>query len=124
MMAVNLMLPLGAVVLAAWYPRVRVALPGGLLVGAAFIVERIAEFNPLFWQWTGKFIAGRTHPVSVVAMIGCALLASFAAMLVSPFRRVGLADQHLRCPRCGYLMAGLTSDGCPECGHGVSVVSG
>jgi hypothetical protein len=124
MIAVNLLLPLGAIALAVWYPRVRIAFPGGLLAGAAFIIERIAESNPSFWQWTLKYVGLHMHPVSVVAAIGSAILASVTAMIVSPFRRVGLADQHLRCPRCGYLMSGLTSAGCPECGHGTSVVSG
>ena len=122
--AVNFLLPLGAFLVAIWYPRVRAAIPGGLLVGAGFIVERIAEVNPAVWNWSPKFVALHTHPISVAASVGCAIVGAIAATLVKPFRRVGLADQHLRCPVCGYLMTGLPSAGCPECGNAMTVVAG
>ena len=111
----NLILPAAAVVLAVAYPRLRTALPGALLLTLGMVAGAMLRAQPRFWLWTPGILPALTHPVQVPATIAYAVLGGAAAMAVRPWRRVGLPDEAQRCG-CGYLMTGLESGRCPECG--------
>src|ERR1043165_2285095 len=114
--AINLALPLVAAAIAGWYPRVRTAMAGAALLMAGFVLVRMLIEQPRFWMWTPSLLAYTTSPIQVAATVGYAIIGTLVALAVSPWRRVGLPDAHLRC-ECGYLLAGLESATCPECGR-------
>jgi hypothetical protein len=112
--AINVLLPLAAAVLALAFPRFRTALVGAVLLNAAFVLTRLLFIDPRFWGWTPGSVLNRISPFHVAATIGCMAVGGFVVAVVRPWRRVGLADEHLRCA-CGYLLTGIESPTCPEC---------
>jgi hypothetical protein len=49
--AVNLFMPLGAVLITAAYPRLRTALPGAVLLTLGWIAARMFYSEPRPWEW-------------------------------------------------------------------------
>ncbi|MBI5865569.1 MAG: hypothetical protein HZB38_13885 [Planctomycetes bacterium] len=114
MVIVNLILPALFVGLSAIYPDWRVAL-GGTLLGSLLFLLLTGHRGSLSSQYLVTFIRSM-RPVLFVACIAYHVLAFGTAMLVSRFRRVGEPPHPQACPQCGYLMIGLPSQRCPECG--------
>lgn len=116
--AVNVLLPLATLIVSVWYPRVLIAVVGGVLVAGFFALTRVTAFNWRAWEWTPGFVAGRTSPIEVAAGVGCAAVGVITATVVNMFRRVGYSPR--LCGKCGYEMEGLEGAVCPECGAGVA----
>lgn len=114
--AINLLLPLGAVGLAFAYPSRRVAAGGGVLLTAGYVLGTAFRSDPRFWLWTPAMLPQITHPVQLPATLAYVLIGVGVAWAVRGWRRVGLADAHLRCRACGYLLVGVPGPRCPECG--------
>lgn len=113
---INLVLPLAAVAMAIWYPRIRTAISGAVLLMAGFVLVRMLIEQPRVWTWTPALVANKTSPIHVAATVGYMAVSGLAAAVIGPWRRVGLPDEDQRCP-CGYLLSGLESANCPECGR-------
>lgn len=115
----NVLYPLGIIACAIWFPRVWLVPLGALLALIAFTVTRGVRHDWHVWLWPPGFLFQQIlHPVIVVGSVVSVGLGMGAAALIRPWRRVGLPDEHERCPACGYLLRGVTSGRCPECGAG------
>ncbi len=122
---VNLVLPIGSLLLGFMYPRVRVALTGVLLLFGSFWVARVMGQEPRLWLWRPVDLARWTHPIFLLAMFLSLLAGVFGCGLAHAMgRRVGLPDWKERCCHCGYLITGLPTSICPECGGRISGATG
>jgi len=113
---VNILMSVFAVVAAFFYPRIWTAWLGGFLGSAAFYfgMRLVQSPNVTTWSAKGSFLG--VHPILVAACLGYGVLGTLTSVTVRPWRIVGLADAHLRCKSCGYLLIGLGGPKCPECG--------
>jgi hypothetical protein len=107
--AVHAILPLTAV--AVWHPAGFTAALGGVLTYAALALGGLAVQWPQFWQWSPSTAVTLAHPILPV---GALASAGLAALVVSPWRVVGLPPDPARCPGCGDARGELPR--CPECG--------
>lgn len=119
----NLIYPALIVAVAVWHPRGRLVLPGALLSLLAFTALRMAWRDIRVWEWSPDLFAQTVHPVIVAAAIVAAMIGAAVCAALRGVRRVGIADAHLRCSACGYLVrtaeAGqciASVDHCPKCG--------
>lgn len=119
---VNIAMPVLVVTLAAVYPRLSVVLAGTLLATFAFLVTLGLQAPPLNAAWLRNLL-GQMGPILVVACVAYHALAAGTVVVLRPFRRVGHPPDPAACCNCGYLLIGLPSDQCPECGrrHSVSI---
>jgi len=120
MIAVNILMPLSAIAIAAAYSRFWTAILGGVLITSGWVLARLfwAEHDPL--KWNLSLLLNMTGPILVVATAGYVVLGAAAVALVRNFRRVGLEDAADRCETCGYSLTGLRVGPCPECGADIS----
>jgi len=115
--AVNVLLPLGTLLVSLWHPRILIAALGGPLLVFCFVFVRLLLIEPRFWSWSVPFIVNRTSPIELAAAVACSVVGAVSALAISPWRRVGLPDQADRCPTCGYLLRNIEDPLCPECGR-------
>ncbi len=113
--AVNIAMPVLVISLAAVYPRLGVVLAGTFLATLVFLITRGLNAPPLNAGWL-RSLLGQMGPILVVASIAYHLLAAGTVAVLRPFRRVGHPPDPKACS-CGYVLIGLTSDRCPECGR-------
>ena len=111
---VNLVLPVLALLVTAWYPRRLTAALGGPLTYGGFALGKTLRQTPRFWQWTWGTAASFSHPVLVVGAVVVALLGVGLAQALRSWRRVGVPHDPGACPACGYQRGVLAV--CPECG--------
>ncbi|MCE9619532.1 MAG: hypothetical protein K8R92_06455 [Planctomycetes bacterium] len=118
--AVNLMLPAAAVVMAACFPKLRTAAASGILVVLGFTLARMMHFDLRPWAWNMEFVKSHTSPILVGAAIGCSVLAVIAALIAGNFRRVGAPPHSPSCAACRHALAAHAEapvpSHCPECG--------
>lgn len=119
----NLVYPALIVAVATWHPRARLVPLGAVLSLLAFTAVRMAWRDIRIWEWSPDLFAQTIHPVIVMGTIVAAIVAAIVCVGLRGVRVVGVADAHLRCGRCGYLVRTLGSerpiaseDKCPECG--------
>lgn len=112
---VNLAMPALIVALAAWRPRVWVALLGAFLATAALLVTATRTIPVPTRAFIESSVRGM-GPVLVVAIVAYHVLAVITVFAVSPWRRVGVAPPDDGCKTCGYSQKGLMGERCPECG--------
>ena len=89
-----------------------------VVLGAIMTSGAIVGLNALMtWIFTGMTLSGH------VTLLMFGLLFLFVggayAWTWSYMQQRYHATRGLRCPDCGYLIIGLTSDRCPECGMGL-----
>src|SRR5690349_12228207 len=60
LVAINLALPLAAILVAAAYPRLWTALVGGPLLAGAFVLTRLLWQDWHLWVWSFNWIAAKT----------------------------------------------------------------
>lgn len=114
--SVNFILPCVVAFAAFCYPRIRVAAMGGVLVFAGYVLVGLLRREPQPWKWTMPFVASTLNPIFVVASVSYVLLAATIAAWTKQYRRVGSEEDRHRCPACKYLLVGVPSGVCPECG--------
>lgn len=122
----NLIYPAAVIAVAVWYPRLRLIPPGAVLSLVGFTAVRMAWRDIRFWNWTPDLFLSTVHPIIVAGTVVAAMVAAGACLALRGIRRVGIADAHLRCGACGYLVrkaaAGEPIAGraqCPECGAAI-----
>src|SRR6185369_8965468 len=57
--AVNVLLPLGTLLVSLWHPRILIAALGGPLLVFCFVFVRLLIIEPRFWSWSVPFIVNR-----------------------------------------------------------------
>ncbi len=111
---INIALPSIIVGLAAFYPRLKVALGGTFLASLAFFLAvglgPAMITPPLF-----KPLLNSLGPIATVAFVIYHLLAAGAVVVVRMWRRVGSPPDPMACTNCGYQLVGLAEPRCPEC---------
>lgn len=113
---VNLVLPASVVLVTAWYPRVRTACAGAVLVTLGFVVGELLRSDWHFWAWPLNFALKLAHPMLVAGTVVECVIGSAVALAVARFRRVGVPEDPSLCKGCGYSLVGLEERLCPECG--------
>lgn len=116
-LGINILLPASALLIAAWYPRVRTAWLGALLLSTMIVVGSLFWQDWRFWHWQLAEIRTLTNPILVVGCVAYGVIGTVTAFFASAFRRVGLAPDPARCETCGYSRGSLPV--CPECGSGL-----
>lgn len=114
MLLVNIALPIWVAALSLFYPSFRTALGGTFAMVIAFLAATGQIPLPRSSDWL-YVIVHRMNPIMFVACVCYHLvaLASVGAMRV--VRRVGYPPDPNVCENCGYLLAGLNEERCPEC---------
>jgi hypothetical protein len=113
---INLVLPLAALAIAICHPRVWTAVLGGGLLIAGYVAGVMCCVDRRPWEWTGAMLRDHTQPIEVAAALGYAVVGCFGVLVVSPWRSMGVRRTPGECD-CGYALAGLPGDCCPECGR-------
>ncbi|MFO0827349.1 MAG: hypothetical protein U0572_04295 [Phycisphaerales bacterium] len=117
---VNLVLPVVALAVGVWFPRLGVALVCGAFVAIGFVIARLLLVDVRVWTWGPQFLRTHLSPIAVGATVGCAIVAGLGAVAGGRFRRVGAPPHVPGCPRCGHALAAERqvplSNRCPECG--------
>jgi hypothetical protein len=116
---VNVLLPGLIILTALWHPRWLLAIPGALLALGGYTIAKMLLLDCQFWTWKPALVGQALHPIVLVACIVGGLFAMLACVVVSGRRRVGLADKRLRCKKCEYLLVGVSTGVCPECGAAI-----
>lgn len=90
-----------------------------IVLGAMLTSGAIVALNTLVtWALTGVTLGA---PGLVILFVGLAVLVGLCfAWTWSYMQKRYAATAGLRCPGCGYLVIGLHSDRCPECGRPVT----
>lgn len=111
---INIALPSIIVGLAAFHPRLKVALGGTFLASVAFFLAvglgPAMITPPLF-----KPLLNSLGPIATVAFVIYHLFAAGTVVVVRIWRRVGSPPDPMACTNCGYRLIGLTEPRCPEC---------
>jgi hypothetical protein len=84
----------------------------GIAVGGAQIAISLLFFalvNILAW--------GPSEAETPFALLGLAYMVAFLPVAISAMSRTPQVDEWERCLQCGYLLYGLTTARCPECGR-------
>ena len=113
-LAVNIVMPLLVVALAAAYPRLWIALLGTLVATLGFLICGGQKFPPFGPGWILLTLRSM-RPVLVVACVAYHVLACITVLAVRVLRRVGVPPDPRCCATCGYPLVGLTEARCPEC---------
>ncbi len=115
-LGINVFLPAAAILVAIFYPRVRTAWLGTILLSALFVLGSMLCQDLRFWLWHITELRRLTHPILVVGCVAGGVIGTISALVASRVRVVGVAPDPARCATCGYRRDALVV--CPECGSG------
>ena len=111
---VNIALPIWVATLSLLYPSFRTALGGAFLMTVTFLAATGQIPLPTSTNWL-FVIVRRIGPIMFAACICYHLVALASVGAMRAVRRVGHPPDPNRCAKCGYQLAGLNEDRCPEC---------
>ena len=92
-LGVNLGLPLLALGIAVWKPRLWTVWVGGLLLALGFSLGALVRAEPKFWMWTTGLALRMSHPILLGAAIGCGVVGTVGALLVNALRAPAQSDR-------------------------------